>query len=164
MLGLQNAARQRIDLVLKHEDSKNAKDKTKAQSLFHSTRDGDMPAHEKTLICFCDEAVTWKVAGADTTAKILSTITCHMLLVSERQKLDMMKQTLKKGMPTPTTQLTHSALEQIPYLAAVISESLRVSNGLTTRLSRIARDGPMVYKDWVIPLDVSGGCRNFSQH
>lgn len=38
----------------------------------------------------------------------------------------------------------------------MISEGLRVSNGLTTRLPRLARaDEPMVYQDWEIPFGVS---------
>lgn len=39
--------------------------------------------------------------------------------------------------------------------SAVISEGLRISIGVTTRLPRIATDEVLKYKEWVIPFGVS---------
>lgn len=42
-------------------------------------------------------------------------------------------------------------LEKLPYLTAVIKESLRLSNGVSTRLARVAPDRSIYFRDWEIP-------------
>ena len=42
-------------------------------------------------------------------------------------------------------------LERLPYLTAVIKESLRLSNGVSTRLARVAPDRSIYFRDWEIP-------------
>ncbi|EQK99207.1 cytochrome P450 [Ophiocordyceps sinensis CO18] len=151
MVEWQIAARKKIDVLLKTTGSTSTAEKTKPRSLFEAMRDSKLPPHEKSAGRFFDEAQTWIGAGTETVAQALSTITCHIL--SNKDKLGSLKRVLKEAMPTPTDHLPISTLEQIPYLAAVISEGLRVSNGLTTRLPRLARaDEPMVYQDWEIPF------------
>lgn len=46
---------------------------------------------------------------------------------------------------------TLDQLEKIPYLMAVMYESLRMFYGVTHRLSRIFPDRAMHYKSWTIP-------------
>ena len=44
-----------------------------------------------------------------------------------------------------------TTLEKLPYLHAVIQESLRLSLGVLARLPRKNMKSPMMYKDWEIP-------------
>jgi cytochrome P450 len=47
---------------------------------------------------------------------------------------------------TDPEKLAWSALEKLPYLSAVISEGLRLSYGVSTRIPRVPRDEHLVYR------------------
>lgn len=114
MVEWQVAARERIKLVLATESPTSVEEKAKPRSLFEAMRDSDLPPHEKTLQRFVDESQTWIAAGTETVAKVLYTTTCHLL--SSREQIGRLREVLKDTMPTPTTHLSYSTLEQIPYL------------------------------------------------
>lgn len=81
----------------------------------------------------------------------MSLITYHVLSNPEiKAKLqNELREARKNGRPTL------SQLEQLPYLSAVVSEGLRLSFGLSTRLQRVSPDQALVYKQWTIPPGVS---------
>ena len=94
-------------------------------------------------------------AGTLTTAWTLS-ITVYYLLTSPRI-LSRLKADLKAAIPDPQAATPLSVLDNIPYLAAVVQEALRLSYGLSTRLARIAPNEAMPVVDartgktWIIP-------------
>lgn len=47
--------------------------------------------------------------------------------------------------------VTWNTLSQLPYLAAVITEGLRLAFGVSHRLQRISPDTDLYYKQWTIP-------------
>jgi cytochrome P450 len=53
---------------------------------------------------------------------------------------------LKKAVQNPTKLPSWATLEQLPYLTAVVMESIRLSYGVATRLARIAPDEVLVYE------------------
>jgi cytochrome P450 len=60
---------------------------------------------------------------------------------------------LKTAIPDPSQQSFPSLaeLEKLPYLSAVVQESLRLCNPITHRLSRVFLDKVLRYQDYVIP-------------
>ena len=54
-------------------------------------------------------------------------------------------------MPDPYQPASLQQLERLPYLTAVLMESLRLSNGVSTRLARVAPDRSLYFRDWEIP-------------
>ena len=89
-----------------------------------------------------DEAVTIVVAGSETVAWALTVGTYHILAnVSILRKL---KTELATAIPEPSKSMPQVTLENLPYLSAVIKESLRVSHGAASRLQRLAHE-PLVF-------------------
>lgn len=116
----QVAAKERIKKILARDPAalKEQKEKGKATSLFEAMRDSDLPPEEKTLQRFVDESQTWIAAGTETVAKVLYTITTHLL--ADKSKADTLRKELKQAMATPQTHLPTAMLEQLPYLVSKI--------------------------------------------
>ena len=96
------------------------------------------------------------VAGTLTTADAL---TCAVWgALSSPTVLRKLKEELNTALPNPDAPPPpFPQLENLPYLTAIINEALRISNGVSMRLSRIDPDKPVVYvekatdKQYVIP-------------
>ncbi|EXJ84137.1 hypothetical protein A1O3_04804 [Capronia epimyces CBS 606.96] len=120
------------------------------QTMFHTLRDSDLPASEKSLQRLCDEAEIILGAGSETTAATLSRIWFYLLQSpSIPEKLRAELRTIISSPESAVPKL--SAIERLPYLSAIISEGLRLSYSVTTRTPRIAPTEILRYKDWSIP-------------
>lgn len=58
---------------------------------------------------------------------------------------------LRQAIPNPAVATPLRELEQLPYLSAVISESLRRDHGVSHRLQHMALDRALQFNDWTIP-------------
>jgi cytochrome P450 len=118
MVEWQVAAKERIKLVLakEPEPGDGEKERTKATSLFEAMRDSDLPPEEKTLQRFVDESQTWIAAGTETVAKVLYTITTHLL--ADKSKAEALRKELRQALIKPTSHLSTATLEQMPYLVS----------------------------------------------
>lgn len=69
-------------------------------------------------------------------------------------------------MPDPSLESfpSFAALENLPYLSAVVKESLRLCNPVTHRLSRIFPDKALRYQDYVIPPGSTVGMTSMLIH
>lgn len=83
------------------------------------------------------------VAGTLTTAEALTWAVYGLL--SQPSSLQKLKAELQTAVPDPRTPPTLVQLENLPYLTAVIYEALRLSNGVSMRLSRIDPEKPIHY-------------------
>jgi hypothetical protein len=70
-----------------------------------------------------------------------------------------LKAELKEAIPDPSAPLSIKAMEQLPYLSAMITEGLRLSMGTSNRQERVCPDEILVFNDgkkrWHIPQGVS---------
>lgn len=112
-----------------------------------------LPPQEKTTERMWQEGQTVIGAGTETTAWTLSVITYHML--ANRDILKRLQDELKLLSEDHRKDFSLRYLEQLPYLSAVISEGLRLSFGVTTRLQRVNPDEVMEFKEYDIPPGVS---------
>ena len=111
----------------------------------------ELPVRDKSAQVQEDTALLFVTAGFETTAFTIETAMFHVL--SNPEILTKLKQELapalalskSNGLPSWTE------LEKLPYLSAVIQESLRMSLGVSSRLPRKNTKSEMVYKYWVIP-------------
>lgn len=90
--------------------------------------------------------------GLETTAHALETATIHLNVPENSAMLKRWKDELAEIWPDANNEIpSWKTLEKVPYLQAVIKESLRLSMGVSIRLSRINRHEDMVYNKWTIP-------------
>ncbi|KAL4265469.1 cytochrome P450 family protein [Pleurotus pulmonarius] len=82
-----------------------------------------------------EEAMNLVAAGSDTVGNT-STVGTYYIL-SNPDVFVKLSNELKQHWPDPTIPLKYETLEKLPYLTAVIKESLRMSHGIVTPLPRI---------------------------
>ncbi|CAD6568443.1 MAG: hypothetical protein ASARMPRED_001717 [Alectoria sarmentosa] len=109
-----------------------------------------LPTKEKEANRIAQEGFVVLVAGGETTARVLTTATFHILAKKETVLLRL-KEELATVMVDPDTQVDVKTLEQLPWLTAVIKESLRITALVTSRLPLVSPQEPLKYGDWDIP-------------
>jgi len=120
-----------------------------------------LPPEERSLDRLWQEGQTIVGAGTETTAWAMSVIVYHVL--SNRAIFYQLKKDLETVMKED--QVSCNQLERLPYFAAVVSEGLRLSFGVSTHLQRVSPDEVIMYKDWSIPPGVSfSSTYHFSLH
>jgi cytochrome P450 len=143
---IQNVTSQ-IQAILdgKKDDSRMADHPT----IFHELLDSSLPPAEKSLNRLVDEGETVVAAGTITTQHVLKATSFHLL--ANPDMLRKLKAELISAMPYPENLASLQQLERLPYLSAVVSEGLRISHPISSRLSRVSPDGPLILGKWEIP-------------
>jgi cytochrome P450 len=147
--------------MLREKDSTKYQEKAHP-TIFYEIIHSDLPPAEKTTKRLQGEAAAILGAGAVTTAWTLTTGLYH--LVEQPEKLKRLRAEIRSVMPDPHQPATLQQLEKLPYLTCVIMESLRLSNGVSTRLARIAPDRNLYFHDWVIPKGTPVGMTSVLIH
>ncbi|KAH6615377.1 cytochrome P450 [Boeremia exigua] len=132
-------------------------------SIFLHLANSDMPASEKAPERLLKEAQVLLAGGTATTSHTLAFACCYVLSRSElRQKL---KEELLLPMARwPSYVPPQAELEKLPFLTAIIKESLRLSYGVMHRLPRISPDVPIQYRQYTIPPGIPVGMSNYFMH
>ncbi|CAG8906912.1 unnamed protein product [Penicillium nalgiovense] len=149
-----------IDSQSSDSISKDDKNSVPKGTLFHALLESTLPPEEKAANRLSQEVFTVIVAGGETTAKNLATITFHLL--KDPEKLQKLREELNRLDPNGTASLVE--YEAMPYLSSVMLEGLRITNAVATRLQRSSPDQPLWYKDWVIPPGVPVGMTSLFMH
>lgn len=139
-------------------------------TIFHEILASKLPASEKSATRLWQDGQVTVIAGTLTTAWALSVTTFHLLTLPD--VLRTLKAELAAAMPDPAVAPPLATLEQLPYLTAVIQEGLRLSCGVSSRLSRIAPDEDLVFADaaagagraWTIPRGTPVGMTSLLAH
>jgi len=167
-LGLKRATRRQVEEIMAGQNNEwRGKDHP---TIFHAILDSKLPPHEKTVERLSEDAQVLVMAGTLTTASALELITFWLL--SQPKTLWKMKEELRTVMPTvdDVGTVPLAALENLPYVTAVIKEGLRLSYGLSARSQRIDPDNPIVFVDsktgkrWVIPPKTLVSITNVQVH
>lgn len=135
--------------MLRETDGKKYEEKSHPTIFYEIIHSEDLPASEKTPKRLEGEAAAILGAGAVTTAWTLSVAMYHLAVQPE--KLERLRAEIRSIMPDSQKPAQLQRLEQLPYLTSVIMESLRLSNGISTRLARVAPDRSIYFRDWEIP-------------
>ncbi|CAO1597216.1 hypothetical protein XANCAGTX0491_001035 [Xanthoria calcicola] len=129
--------------------------------LFSTILQSNLSPQDRTAERIAREAMSLLVAGSETTAFTMSTITYHVLAhPATRAKL---RAALSEAIPDPNALPQLGQLEAIPYLHACVQEGLRLAYGTSNRLTRVSRT-PIRYRDWDIPAGVPVGMTTIFMH
>jgi cytochrome P450 len=118
-------------------------------TIFYEIIHSDLPSSEKAPDRLKHEMAAILGAGAVTTAWTLTVAMYHLAVLPE--KMERLRTEIRTIMPDPNHPAKLQQLEKLPFLTSVLMESLRLSNGVSTRLARAAPDRCIYYGDWEIP-------------
>ncbi|MCJ1395080.1 hypothetical protein MMC18_007961 [Xylographa bjoerkii] len=119
------------------------------RTVFETILSSYMPAAEKSVGRLAHEAFVIIEAGAETTSRTLGSATYHVL--SNQHVYDRLMKELRIAIPDASKIAKVVDLEQLPWLTAVIKESLRITALITSRLPLMSPNQPLYYKNWEIP-------------
>ncbi|KAF2230818.1 cytochrome P450 [Viridothelium virens] len=92
--------------------------------------------------------------GGETTGRIVTTA-MFFLLEKKSDALERLKRELAETLSQPGAKIDLKTLERLPWLTAVIKETLRIAPVLTSRLPVVSPDKALRYRDWNIPPGVA---------
>lgn len=101
-------------------------------------------------------------AGIQSSASALRLILFHVY--SNPEILERLRTELNSASIKPQDKVQVKALEQLPYLTAVLMEGLRLSPGLATRMARVAPDRDIFYNERRIPAGTPVGMTTVLLH
>ncbi|KAI9748899.1 MAG: hypothetical protein M1835_001689, partial [Candelina submexicana] len=146
---------------VKNKDTSND-DMKSTPTVFSELAHAEVPSEEKSVHRLTEEGVLFVVAGNETTGNALSIMTFHIL--NNPAVLQSLSKELVEAIPDPKILPMWQDLEQLPYLKAVITEGLRLSYGVISRMPRVAPDTTLRYKDWEIPPNTPVSMNNVLVH
>ncbi len=118
--------------------------------MFLSIFDSDLPPEEKAIFRLTGEGSAILAAGTETTSWALTVMTYYLL--TQPDVLRRLTAELSAAVPDPHHLPSWSALEQLPYLGAVVQEGLRLSYGVSSRTARIPTEEDLTYHGvWTPP-------------
>lgn len=107
------------------------KDDDTSQTIFHEILRSDISVEEKSTPRLVDEAMVLAIAGADTTSSTLVALTYHVL--SSPSIFTRLRKELESVMTSPDQPADPKTLDGLPFLNALIKESLRLYPSATHR-------------------------------
>ena len=127
-------------------------------TIFHSFVNTEaLPAVEKSIPRISQEGHVIVQAGTVTTSWALTIATFH-LLNQHTTSLAKLRAELRAAIPDPNdddeSAFALARLEQLPYLRAVIKESVRLSIGASGRITRVAPDETLRFKPSKLCLQI----------
>lgn len=149
---------QRVETIREQSQSTSKAEGTGHKVLMEDYPHLDLPEKDKSLSVHFDTAGLFLTAGLETTAFTIEQAVFHLL--DQPALLAKLQDELSGAIPQPNKIASWTELEKLPYLSAVIQESLRMSVGVMSRLPRKNTRHDMHYKDWVIPRNSYVGMSN----
>lgn len=126
---------------LLYDEAPDTRSQDGRSTVFHEILDSKLPEHEKTFKRIATDGGALVGAGTVTTAWAITVAVFNLL--RNPACLEKLKHEISDVSPSVAVQEQQGwlpMLEQLPYLTAVIQESLRLSYGVASRLARIAPD------------------------
>ncbi|KAF5019111.1 hypothetical protein F66182_8880 [Fusarium sp. NRRL 66182] len=113
-------------------------------TVFADLLQSELQESEKKTGRLVEEAVAVVNAGTETTSWALAVITYFLL--SQPETLTKLQAELGPVVDDPCHLPSWTALEQLPYLGAVVQEGLRLSYGVSSRTARVPTTEDLVYQ------------------
>ncbi|KAJ6599961.1 cytochrome P450, partial [Mycena vulgaris] len=99
--------------------------------LLHPNARHNVPSKKSLL----DESLTLLGAGSETVGNIVTTGVFHVL--KNPRVLNMLRMELQESWLNISSPMSYQALEKLPYLTAVLKESMRMAHGVVTPIPRV---------------------------
>lgn len=125
------------------------------RTIFHHMLNPKEGGKQLTHLELRDEGATLLGAGTDTTSNTCNVGTFHILSNPGIEKR--LREELREAWPNADEHMPLEKLEKLPYLTAIIHESLRLSHGVVSPLPRIVTEateiaGHMVPENTVVSM------------
>ncbi|KIM96054.1 hypothetical protein OIDMADRAFT_133134 [Oidiodendron maius Zn] len=142
------------------------------RTIYHDILSSKLPPEEKNLERLAQEAQILLSAGTLATSWIMTVGCYHLLAPGNAEYLNKLHSELRDAIPDPLAENAFelTKLEQLPYLTACVNEMMRLGNGTTTRLQRIAPSETLIFtsrktkKIYPIPPGTPISISNFLVH
>jgi cytochrome P450 len=133
-------------------------------TVFRELLDSKLPCPEKEPSRLAADAQVLVSAGSETTARSLTYATFSLLTLPD--VLSHLKQELENAIPgrDPTAKISLEQVQHLPYLSAVIKESLRLSYGVVGRLARVWPNEDIQFREWTIPAGTAVSMTSYDVH
>lgn len=136
-------------------------------TIFHEILDSKLPESDKSHARLSDEAQVLMMAGTLTTAWVLEVSSFH--LIRSPALLRRLKAELHAAIPDADAAVALADVEPLPFLNAVIKETLRLTYGVAGRLARVADEELRLHdaatgRTWTIPAGTPVGMSNAQLH
>ncbi|KAH7152601.1 cytochrome P450 [Dactylonectria macrodidyma] len=131
------------------------------KTIFHAILNSKLDPSELTEKRLAHEAGSL-VGAALETSKMTISLAVYYILANQDIHVRL-KEELAAAIPDPEKSLTVPELEQLPYLSAVIKESLRLSIGVSQRIRRYSDTTPIQYGNYTIPPGTVFGMCHWEQ-
>ncbi|KAJ2997326.1 hypothetical protein NUW58_g683 [Xylaria curta] len=130
------------------EAIKNADRKEQPDTIFTSIVQSDIPRSEVTPERLQHEAISVVGGGIETTMRALTVSVYH--IANNPSTYRRLHEELLKAIPDPEKMPSWAVLQNLPYLAACVEETLRLSYGSSQRISRLYSHA-IVYGGYALP-------------
>ncbi|KAJ5152129.1 hypothetical protein N7492_010424 [Penicillium capsulatum] len=161
LLDVKTKLRQQAEEALLQAKTGDVDEKSQS-NIFQALTSSGIPGHEKTPDRLMDESALLLGAGTETTARAIALAIFH--IANNEDIGNKLRRELKTVLEKPTSKGSWADLEKLPYLTGVVNEGLRLSHGMTSRLSRVSPVDPLPYKDWIIPAGTPISQSNYFVH
>ena len=145
----QNVLLEQSKAIARNRGKSDYKETTSRPSMIQAFMDSDLPESEKQPERIKAEAQIAIGAGTLTTTHALKAGTYHILANPDIHTRLM--EELEKHIPDPQSPPNLRELEQMPYLTAIMYETLRIFYGTSHRLQRIFQDRTVHCQGVAIP-------------
>lgn len=132
------------------------------QDMVQSILAADLPPEQRSFIRVFGDCRSVVLAGNETTATVLTSITYHVLSNPEISARLLAELTEARNLKA--ARLEYHDIRNLPYLTAVINEAFRTSNLVTGRLVRYSDVADLNYKEHSLPRGVCIFCRQVCNH
>ncbi|KAM3432481.1 hypothetical protein MY4824_006558 [Beauveria thailandica] len=109
----------------------------------------NLPKQQKTFDRVFGECRGFILAGTETTATVLTSITYHAL--ANPEILTRLRTEIRSAREAKGTALEYQQVKALPYLTGVINEALRTSNSVSARLVRYSDVADFEYQQFLLP-------------
>ncbi|KAM3510947.1 hypothetical protein MY11210_005413, partial [Beauveria gryllotalpidicola] len=109
----------------------------------------DLAKQQKTFDRVFSECRGFILAGTETTATVLTSITYHAL--ANPEILTRLRTEIRSALEAKGTALEYQEIRALPYLTGVINEALRTSNSVSGRLVRYSDVAGFQYQQCFLP-------------
>ncbi|KAG8534412.1 uncharacterized protein KY384_001257 [Bacidia gigantensis] len=157
IIAMQIALREQADHIVANRETLSTKQSTHKPSMMHHFIEPStaLPESEKTAERLMMNSVNAIAAGTMTTAHALKWATYHILTIPAIFTALMAE--LEAAIPDPASIPPLQTLENLPYLRALMYESIRLSYGASHRLQRVFPDRTIQYHAYTIPPNTPVG-------
>ncbi|KAK3331800.1 cytochrome P450 [Cercophora scortea] len=153
-----------VDMIQKIKTKFDAGIKPARPTLFHTLLDPNATDGHvvPSLMDMVDDAFIFTGAAADTVGNTLLVASCHIL--TDPDIYSRLRGELLDAFPDPSIRGKWTEYEKLPYLTALIKESMRLSFGVICRLPRCAGASGATLQGYFIPPGYAVGMSAYMMH